>query len=65
MIVVRKHAGRSGRSVFEYRVYRVWTTPGREHQSQLAKYRTEAAAEKAAQFYRDNDERLRAAGKAY
>ena len=59
MIEVRKHKGRSGRSVFEWRVYRVWHTPGgRKHEHQLTKHRTQESAEKAAQFYRDRDAAL-------
>ena len=54
MIVVRKHKGRSGQSVFEWRVYRVITGP-RAHNFQLGKYRTEAAAELAAEHYRARD----------
>lgn len=59
MIEVRKHKGRSGKSVYEWRVYRVWHSPGgREHRTQLTKRRTQDAAERDARFYRDRDSAL-------
>ena len=59
MIVVRKHKGRSGSSVYEWRVYRVTSGP-KVHNFQLAKYRTREAAENAADLYRANDARVAA-----
>ena len=59
MITVKKHKGRSGISVFEYRVYRVTElNPGRIVTTQLGKYRTESAANAAAEHYRANDARV-------
>jgi len=52
MFKVRKHKGRSGKSVFEYRVYRVLSN-GSEFQ--LAKYRTEELAQKALEFYQTRE----------
>ncbi len=53
MIVVQKHKGHSGQSVFEWRVYRVTqVNAGRTIKTQLAKYRTQEAAESAADHYR-------------
>jgi hypothetical protein len=57
MIVVRKHKGRSGISVYEWRVYRRIIDP-KVHNFQLAKYRTQEAAERAADHYRNNDDRV-------
>ncbi len=57
MIKVRKHKGRSGKSVYEWRVYRV-STQGKGHQTQLAKCRSLEAAERAAEFYRARDAQL-------
>ena len=54
MIEVKKHKGRSGVSVFEWRVYRVLTKP-RTRQYQLGKYRTREDAERAAEHYRRKD----------
>jgi hypothetical protein len=55
MIVVKHHRGHSGRSVYTYRVYRVIDGPKRHH-IQLAKYRTQEAAERAAEVYRKREE---------
>jgi len=52
MIKVRHHKGRSGKSVFEWRVYRVITHYARVINIQLGKYRTQEAAERAAEHYR-------------
>jgi hypothetical protein len=61
MIVVRKHKGRSGRSVFEWRVYSVIeAAPGRTITTQLGKYRTQEAAERAAEHHRANKARVKA-----
>jgi hypothetical protein len=54
MIVVRKHKGRSGISVYEWRVYRVTSGP-KVHNTQVAKYRTVEEANRAADFYRARD----------
>jgi PII-like signaling protein len=54
-IMVRKHKGRAGKSVYEWRVYRVITTGidgARTIKTQLGKYRTEQAAELAASHCR-------------
>jgi hypothetical protein len=59
VIVVRKHKGRSGMSVFEWRVYSVTGGP-KEHNTQLGKYRTQEAAERAAEHYRANEVRVAA-----
>jgi hypothetical protein len=53
MIVVRHHKGRRGKSVYVWRVYRQVQDNGRTRQFQLSKYRTEAAANTAAEFYRN------------
>ena len=53
MIVVRKHKGRSGRSVYEWRVYSVTSGP-KVHNTQLGKFRTQEAAERAAEHYRQH-----------
>jgi hypothetical protein len=55
MIVVKHHRGHSGRSVYTYRVYRVVDGPKRL-QIQLAKYRSQEAAERAAEVYRKREE---------
>jgi hypothetical protein len=53
MIVVKKHKGRSGKSVYEWRVYRVSEpNPGKVIKSQLGKYRSQELAEKAAEHFR-------------
>jgi hypothetical protein len=50
---LKHHKGHSGKSVFEWRVYRVSTpNPGRTIRTQLGKYRTKEAAELAINFYR-------------
>jgi hypothetical protein len=52
-VTVRKHKGRSGQSVYEWRVYRVTqVNAGRTVTTQLAKYRTQDAANQAAEHYR-------------
>ena len=52
-ITVRKHKGRSGQSVYEWRVYRVTqVNAGRTITTQLAKCRSQEQAEKAADHYR-------------
>jgi hypothetical protein len=56
--VVKHHRGRSGKSVFAWRVYRVvdWNGNGsRIVRTQLAKFRTEEAANKAAARMRLHD----------
>jgi len=58
MIIVRKHKGRSGISVFEWRVYRVIDGP-KVSNIQLAKCRTQERAEEIATHHRLNDERVR------
>lgn len=45
MITVQKHKGHSGKSVFEWRVYCVSTLYGRTIKTQLAKCKTQEAAE--------------------
>ena len=59
MIAVRKHKGRSGRSVFEWRVYSVIEGP-KTITTQLGKYRTQEAAEAAAEHHRTNQARVKA-----
>jgi len=59
VIVVRKHKGRSGHSVFEWRVYSVIEGP-KVHNTQLGKYRTQEAAERAAEHHRANEARVKA-----
>jgi hypothetical protein len=54
MIEVRKHKGRSGISVYEWRVYRVTQGP-KVHKTQLGKFRTQPEAEGVANFYRERD----------
>lgn len=58
-IEVRQHRGRSGKSVYEWRVYRRFGI-GNSHRRQLGKYRTQEAAERAAEHFRRNDERVAA-----
>lgn len=61
MIVVKHH---SGKSVYAWRVYRLIDANGngsRIIRCQLAKYRTQEGAERAAKAYRDGEERLKAA----
>jgi hypothetical protein len=59
MILVRKHKGRSGMSVFEWRVYRVTDNrTTKNHTTQLGKYRTVEEANRAADHYRQNDIRV-------
>ena len=50
---IKKHKGRSGKSVYEWRVYSV-TRHGitRTIRQQLAKYRTEAEAQRCAEHFR-------------
>ena len=58
-ITVRQHKGRSGKSVFAWRVYRETLLNGSKmHKTQLGKYRTQIEADKAAEHYRNNDERV-------
>jgi hypothetical protein len=65
MITVRHHKGHSGKSVFAWRVYREGLLNGiKPYRTQLAKYRTQEAAEKAADHYRANDSRTEAARRA-
>jgi hypothetical protein len=45
-------AGHSGQSVYEWRVYHVFTRYGRSRQTLLTKHRTKEAAEMAAAAYR-------------
>jgi hypothetical protein len=53
MIKVVRHKGHSGKSVYEWRVYRIIeASPGRVIKSQLGKYRSQELAEKAASHYR-------------
>jgi hypothetical protein len=56
MIIVSHHKGRSGLSVYEWRVYRVIQHNAITRKFQLAKYRTEQAANRAADHYRNLDE---------
>lgn len=56
--IVKRHAGRSGQSVYEWRVYHVLDQNGRARQTQLAKYRSQETAEKAAEIYRANAARV-------
>ena len=59
MIKVRKHKGRSGKSVYEWRVYRVReVNPGRTITTQLGKYRTEEQAQGVAEYHRNRDKSL-------
>ena len=58
MFKVRHHKGRSGLSVFEWRVYHVIQHHARIVNIQLGKYRTQEAAERAAEHYRKNAERI-------
>lgn len=58
-ITVRKHRGHSGLSVFEWRVFREGNDV-KPFRFQLAKYRTQEAAERAAEYYRKNDARVAA-----
>lgn len=59
MIEVRKHKGRCGKSVYEWRVYRVWNGHGTtKRETQLTKRRTQEAAERDAEFYRSRDAAL-------
>lgn len=61
MIVIRKHKGRSGLSVYGWRVYRVSeVNPGRTVNTQLGKYRSQDEARRAAEHYRANDARVAA-----
>jgi len=56
---VRKHAGRSGKSVFGWRVYVEWQSHpphGTKRRKQLSKHRTEAGATKAAEWRRQQAE---------
>lgn len=55
--VVREHRGRSGKSVFAWRVYRIYENGS---EIQLAKYRSRDAAEAARGHYILNNERIRA-----
>jgi hypothetical protein len=64
MIIVRKHKGRSGVSVYEWRVYSVTSGP-KVHTTQLGKYRTQEAAERAAEHYRANEARVAAVWAAH
>jgi hypothetical protein len=60
-ITVRKHAGHSGKSVFSWRVYREWGGDGlRAGRVQLAKAKTEEAADRVAAHYRERDTALAA-----
>lgn len=56
---VRRHRGRSGRSVFEWRVYHRFGIDGRQR-TQLGKYRTKEAAERRAAQLRENAARVAA-----
>ena len=56
--VVCHHKGRSGRSVFEWRVYAVYSHHSRRITIQLVKYRTREGAERAAEVYRENATRI-------
>lgn len=51
---VRKHKGRSGRSVFEWRIYHLFGAHGKVRSTQLAKYRSREAAERAVVIYREH-----------
>ena len=57
---VKHHKGRSGRSVYEWRVYHVFGPEYRRMHTQLGKYRTRERAEKAAEHHRANAERVAA-----
>lgn len=53
--VVREHKGRSGKSVYGFRVYSEWTQyTDKIHRTQLGKFRTREAAERAAEHYRSH-----------
>lgn len=58
-IEVRRHRGRSGKSVYGWRVYRRFGIDN-SHRTQIGKYRTQEAAERAAERFRRNDERVAA-----
>lgn len=58
MITLRHHRGRSGKSVYEWRVYRSGEINGKPFNIQLGKYRTREEAEKAVIHFRENDERI-------
>jgi hypothetical protein len=60
MIIVSHHKGRSGLSVYEWRVYRVTQDNARTRKFQLGKFRTKESAERAAAHYRNNDARIAA-----
>jgi hypothetical protein len=62
MIEIKKHKGKSGKSVFEWRIYSVYENGSR---FQLAKYRTLESAEKAAEAYRANNLRVAAVNAAH
>jgi hypothetical protein len=53
MYKIRKHKGRSGKSVYEWRVYHVFDNGRR--QTQLGKHRTEEAALKELAFRESRD----------
>jgi hypothetical protein len=55
MVIIRKHKGRSGQSVFEWRVYRVIQNNAKTHNIQLAKCRSQERAEQIAAHYRSRD----------
>ncbi len=57
---IKHHKGRSGRSAFEWRVYSVWDHNGRARRHQLAKYRTEAAAQRCLEHFQAVDARREA-----
>jgi hypothetical protein len=64
MILIRKHSGRSGISVYGWRVYRVSTTTGIERKFQLGKFRSREEAQRAAEHYRSLDRQLDAVNAA-
>jgi len=57
VITVTHHKGRSGLSVYEYRVYRMIVDGPRTRKFQLGKFRTLEAAERAAEHYRNPNPR--------
>lgn len=55
---VRHHKGRSGKSVFAWRVYSVMTVGfSRKRKTQLAKYKTEAEAQRCREHFEAADAR--------
>lgn len=55
MLVVKKHSGRSGMSVYGWRVYRILP---HGKQFQLSKHRTQEAAAKALAYFEEREAAL-------